>query len=82
MSTCQCALCKRTAEFNARTKNLSADALTLIQELQDLLDDAEMTRDYYRALAEGSWPDSDAVIASIRKKFQEKQASTTAPSLC
>ena len=30
---------------------------------------AEMDRDYYKSIIEGTWPDADKVIAAARAKF-------------
>ena len=44
-----------------------------LNALKDAHAQAEMDRDYYRALVLGTWPDADAVIAGARAKMQREK---------
>jgi hypothetical protein len=65
-SECQCKIHIRQRAIEARMEGLCPDHKELVEDLMEILYEAEMDRDYYRALCRGVWPNSDEVIKSIR----------------
>lgn len=48
-------------------KDMPDNAKQLIDELRDILVNVENDRDYYKAIVQGVWPNSDDVIKSARE---------------
>jgi len=87
--SCNCRICQRNAEFRKFSNLLKKFSNQLkdtglsdaINFMHDILDDAlhaEMDRDYYYAILDGSWSEADDIIEHIRSK----RATKSLKSLC
>lgn len=66
---CDCDFCKWAKEFDERLKNIVDEGdRSFFEDLADRYLDAEMSRDYYKAIVQNKWPDSDQIIERYRKK--------------
>lgn len=64
---CDCDFCKWHQEFKARiTRIIETDDQAFFQDLADRWLEAEMDRDYYRAIVKNQWPDGDKILARYR----------------
>lgn len=65
---CECKLCLRTRKFEEELDKIPAELREFWLKLYDDLNHAEMDRDYYKCIVDGSWPSSEEILASYRNK--------------
>lgn len=69
---CDCKVCAREREVRAQLELLPAPQRSFFEGLYDDLTHAELDRDYYHAVLDGSWPSADEVLKSMRAKLAAK----------
>lgn len=75
--TCECRICVRHRSIRQTVRDGDVEELrALVKDLSSDWDNAEMDRDYYRAIIDGSWPSADAIIANMRENLK-KQAEAS-----
>lgn len=64
---CQCAVCQDIAQFRNHLDAVPEASRAVLDDLYSFLLDVEQDRDYYRAIADGSWPSSAEILARYRE---------------
>lgn len=68
---CNCELCVRNRGISEEIERLPEANREYFRVLLDGLLETEADLDYYKAIVDGSWPDSDEIIARKRNKANE-----------
>lgn len=70
---CQCDLCRRHRHIRATVQSGTREELCkLIDELSELLLEAEYDRDYRAAILDGSWPGAVELLQQALKEAEAK----------
>lgn len=75
-NSCECSVCVRHRRFSSELEKIPEANRAYFEELYDALTHAEFDLEYYKAVASGRWPDSDRVIAHMRKKAENENPKT------
>lgn len=65
---CDCAICTRSKAFQKHIELVPAESKKFFEAIYDVLLETESSLEYRNALVDGSWPDADTVIATIRSR--------------
>ena len=68
---CECEICRRDRAFRLHLAQLADDQQMYFNAMYDALQHAEMDRDYYHAILDGSWPNAE-VIRDAMKLARER----------
>jgi hypothetical protein len=68
--SCECRLCQRTRQFRDAIGRVPEQDKKFWEETFEALFNVEFDRDYYQAIVNGSWPNSDKVIHDHRSAKQ------------
>lgn len=63
---CECNVCKYSRKVAEKLELIPEDQRAFWEEMYDILIHAELDRDHYRAVIDGSWPDADEFIQRVR----------------
>ena len=72
---CDCKVCKEYKIFQKYIKDLPESHIDYFESLHERLINLEEDNSYYKALLEGSWPESDKVIEKWRKRYANRKIS-------
>lgn len=67
---CQCQVCCFSRFVTKQLENIDDETTKLFfRNLYDLYIEAEMDKDYYKAIVDGKWPNADELIKKRREKL-------------
>ena len=72
---CNCEVCRRSRSFDERVDAVPIEHQQYFRDLYDSLLEIEMSRDYYKVIVDGTWPNADEVIKHIRAKRQKNDVN-------
>lgn len=65
---CECASCKRTAEFNRRLSFVPEEHREYFDDIYEALLNVEMSDDFNSAVLDGSWPNAIDILENAVTK--------------
>jgi hypothetical protein len=66
MSNCSCAWCQWYAEYKVQIETVPPEAKEFFEIMSHNMVEIEMDRDYYKAIVENKWPNSEKILARFR----------------
>lgn len=70
--TCKCDVCKDVSEFRKQLGEMPEDGREYWEGLYDRWMNVEQDLDWYKAVADGSWPDSVSILEGWLARAKER----------
>ena len=72
---CDCEICEQNRIFRSHLEGLTESQVEFFEGLHEQFLNLAEDNSYYKALLEGSWPESDKVIENWRKRYAKRKIS-------